>query len=79
MGSLEIIRVEEEGFVLQAIKDGRRAITNGEMGMGKVYCTALRKNVTQQDSQDIFGRKVFDDMVNVLAIPINWRENITRR
>jgi maltoporin len=79
VGSLEVARIDEEGLVLQAIKDGRGTVTDIEIGVKKVDFAALREHAAQQNSQSVSWRQILDDMIDVLSVPINWRENVTRR
>ena len=47
--------------------------------MGDIYGAALREDVTKQDSQDIVRGQILDNVVGILAISINRREDVTRR
>ncbi len=40
MSGSEVVRIDQEGLILQPVKDGGRTVPNGEIGMRKVYRTS---------------------------------------
>jgi hypothetical protein len=46
--------------------------------MGKVDRAALREDTAQQHAQDVVRSKVLDDVIDILTVSIDRREDITR-
>jgi len=79
MRSPVIIRIEQERLVPQSIKAARRTIANGEVGMGKIDRPALRENATQQHAQDVVRSEILNDVIDILTVTIDRREDVARR